>query len=101
MYTVFLLAPVQILDILDQQEKFAISVTCATKLTLVAKATFICKILCFEAFKILFGQLIFDRMLENKSLHELKATLNPSTRRVHLWGIFWPYWLKMVPALTG
>ena len=48
------------------------SATCVTKLTLAAKAAFICKILCFEVFKILFGQLV-DRMLENKSLHECEA----------------------------
>ena len=51
---------------------FATSATCVTKLTLVAKAAFIRKILCFEVFKILFGQLV-DRMLENKSLHECEA----------------------------
>ena len=38
-----------------------------------AKAVFIRKILCFEAFKILFSQ--FDRMLENKSLHEREGPL--------------------------
>ena len=38
-----------------------------------AKAAFIRKILCFEAFKTLFSQ--FDRMLENKSLHEREAPL--------------------------
>ena len=57
---------------LNQQEKFAISVTCVTKLTLAAKAAFIHKILCVEVFKILFGQLV-DKMLENKSLHEHEA----------------------------
>ena len=41
-------------------------------MTLAAKAAFIRKILCFEVFKILFGQLV-DRMLENKSLHEREA----------------------------
>ena len=58
-----------ILDFLDQQEKFASSATCVTKLTLATKAAFIHKILCFEVFKILFSQLV-DRMLENKILHE-------------------------------
>ena len=40
-------------DFLNQQEKFAISATCVTKLTLAAKAAFIHKILCVEVFKIL------------------------------------------------
>ena len=38
------------------------------------EAAFIRKILCFEVFKILFGQLV-DRMLENKSLHESEAPI--------------------------
>ena len=58
-----------------------------TKLTLAVKAAFIHKILCFETFKIIFGQLV-DRMLENKSLCECEAPHHPSARRVHLWCIF-------------
>ena len=50
------------LDFLNQQEKIA---TCVTKLTLVTKAAFVHKILCFEVSKIFFGQLV-NRMLENK-----------------------------------
>ena len=53
------------------------SVAHVTKLTLVAKAAFIHKILCFEVFKILFGQLV-DRMLENKSRQELEAPPSPT-----------------------
>ena len=53
------------------------------KLTLAAKAAFIHKILCFEVFVILFGQLV-DRMLKNKS--QFKNTKLP-TRRVPLWCI--------------
>ena len=59
-------------DFLNQQEKFAISATSVTKLTLAVKAAFIHKILCVEVFKILFGQLV-DKMLENNSLHEHEA----------------------------
>ena len=65
-------AYVPILSFFDQQEKFATSATCVTKLILAAKAAFIRKILCFEVFKILFGQLV-ERMLENKSLHDREA----------------------------
>ena len=50
------------------------------KLTLAVKATFICRTHCFDVFKILLGQLI-DRMLENKSLHERKATPEPPPRQ--------------------
>ena len=39
------------LDFLDQQEKFATSAACVTKLTLAARVAFIRKILCFEVFK--------------------------------------------------
>ena len=46
-------------------------------------AAFIRKILCFEVFEILFGQLV-DRMLKNKSLQERKSS---PTRRVCLWCI--------------
>ena len=67
--TIFLWASTIILDYLDEQEKFT---TCVTKLTLLAKAPFIRKILCFEVFKILFSQLV-DRMLKKKSLLECKA----------------------------
>ena len=44
------------------------------KLTLAAKAAFIHKILCFEVFVILFGQLV-ERMLKNNS--QFKNTLAP------------------------
>ena len=54
---IFAWGSVPILDFLDQQEKFATFATCVAELTLVAKAAFIKKILCFEEFKILFGQL--------------------------------------------
>ena len=49
---------------------------CVTKLTLAVKAAFINEILCFEPFKILFGQQLVDRMLENKSLHDHKIKCN-------------------------
>ena len=55
---------------------FATSATCVTKLTLVAKAAFIWKSLCFEVFKVLFSQFV-DRMLENKSLHERDPPPHP------------------------
>ena len=83
--TIFSWASVPILDFLDQQEKFVISTTYVTKLTLAAKViAFICKILWFKVLKrcLTFSQLV-DRMLENKSLHQC----NP-TRRVHHWHIF-------------
>ena len=58
------------------------------KLTLAVKAAFISKILCFEMFKIIFGQLV-DRMLENRSLFECEPpSPPPPARRVHLWCIF-------------
>ena len=57
------------LDFLDQQEKYATSMTCVNKLTLAVKAAFIHEIHCSEVFKILFGQQLVDRMFENKSLH--------------------------------
>ena len=58
------------------------------KLTLAVKAAFISKILCFEMFKIIFGQLV-DRMLENRSLFECEPPSPPlPARRVHLWCIF-------------
>ena len=49
---IFSWASVLILDFHDQQEKFATSTACVTKLTLhvAAKAAFICKIVCFEVF---------------------------------------------------
>ena len=74
---IFSWASVPILDFHDQQEKFMTSASCVTKLTLhvAAKAAFIRKILCFELFKILFGQLV-DRIL-------------------------WPYWSGMVPCLLS
>ena len=58
-----------------------------TKLTPVVKAAVIHKILCFETFKIIFGQLV-DRMLENESFFECESPPPPPTRRVHLWCIF-------------
>ena len=61
-----------------------------TKLTLTVKAAFIHKILCFEMFKIIFGQLV-DRMLENKRLFACEPPPPPpppQARRVHLWCIF-------------
>ena len=67
--TIFSWVSVPILEFLVQQEKFASSATCVTKLTLVVNAGFIRKILCFEVLKVLFSQLV-DRMLKNKSLHE-------------------------------
>ena len=67
--TIYLWVSLSILDFLNQQENFATSVAYVIKLTRVAKAAFIHKILCFEVFKILFGQLV-DRMLENKSHQE-------------------------------
>ena len=70
--TIYLWVSLSILDFLNQQENFATSVACVIKLTRVAKTAFIHKILCFEVFKILFGQLV-DRMLENKSRQERDA----------------------------
>ena len=70
--TIYLWVSLSILDFLNQQENFATSVAYVIKLTRVAKAAFIHKILCFEVFKILFGQLV-DRMLENKSRQERDA----------------------------
>ena len=87
--TMFSWASVSILDFLNQQEKFTISVTCFTKLTLVAEAAFIRKIHCFEVFKILFGQLV-DRMLKNKSLHESEAPIRYFAFVSHgsRWGLY-------------
>ena len=84
---------VAILDFLDQQEKFATSRRVLLNWQ-AAKAAFIHKILCFEVFKILCGQLI-DRMLENKSLRECKAP-PPPARRVHLW-----YIILVLPVKNG
>jgi len=67
-------------------------------LTQTAKAAFIHKILGFEVFKILCGQLI-DRMLENKSLHECKAPPLPGGCISGTY--FWPYQSKMVPYLLS
>ena len=74
------------------------SATCVTKLTLAAKAAFICKILCFEVFKVLFGQLV-DRMLENKSPYEREAP--PLAGECTSGAYFWPYWSRMVPYLLS
>ena len=96
--TIFWWASVPILDFLDQQEKFVISATYVTKLTLAAKfIAFICKILCFKVLKrcLTFSQLV-DRMLENKSLHQR----NP-TRRVHTSTYFWSNRSWMVPYLLS
>ena len=82
--TIYSWASVPILSFFYQQEKFATSATCVNKLTLAAKAAFIRKILCFEVFKRLFGQLV-DRMLENKSLHEREAP--PLAGECALWRI--------------
>ena len=60
--TIFSWISVLILDFLDQQEKYVTSMIFVTKLTLAVKAAFIHEILCFEAFKILFGQQLVDRM---------------------------------------
>ena len=49
--TMFSWASVPVLAFLDQKEKFATSVTCVTKFTIAAKATFICKILCLRDLK--------------------------------------------------
>ena len=84
---IFSRASVPILSFFNQKEKLATSTTCVTKLTLAAKAV------CFEVFKILFGQLV-DRMLENKSLHEHKAS--PLARECATGAYFWPYWSRMV-----
>ena len=53
------------------------------------EAAFIRKILCFEVFKILFGQLV-DRMLENKSLHESEAPIPYFAFLFHesRWGLY-------------
>ena len=91
-------AYVPILSFFDQQEKFATSATCVTKLTLAAKAAFIRKILCFEVFKILFGQLV-ERMLENKSLHECEAP--PLAGECASGTYFWLYRSRMVPYLLS
>ena len=96
--TIFSWASVPILSFFDQQEKFATSATCVTKLTLAAKAAFIRKILCFEVFKILFGQLV-ERMLENKSLHEHEAP--PLAGDCASGTYFWPYRARMFPYLLS
>ena len=84
-----------ILDFLDQQENFATSMAYVTKLTLVAKAAFIHKILCFEVFKIPFGQLD-ERMLENKSCREREAPPSPTCQEraplVHTFGFTGREW---------
>ena len=85
---IFSWASVPILSFFDQQEKFATSETFVTKLTLAAKAAFIRKSVCFEVFKILFGQLV-DRMLENKSFHEHEAP--PLAGECASGTCFWPY----------
>ena len=74
------------------------SATCVTKLTLAAKAAFIRKILCFEVFKILFGQLV-ERMLENKSLHERETP--PLAGDCASGTYFWPYRSRMFPYLLS
>ena len=57
------------------------------------------KILCFEVFKILFGQLV-ERMLENKSLPEGEAP--PLAGECWRSGAyFWPYESTMVPYLLS
>ena len=85
---IFSWASVPILSFCDHQEKCATSATFVTKLTLEAKAAFIRKSVCFEVFKILFGQLV-DRMLENKSLHEREAP--PLAGECASGTYFWPY----------
>ena len=96
--TIFSWASVPILSFFDQQEKFATSATFVTKLTLAAKAAFIRKSVCFEVFKILFGQLV-DRMLQNKSLHECEAP--PPAGECASGTHFWPYRWRMVPYLLS
>ena len=85
--TIYLWDSLPILDFLDQQENFATSVAYVTKLTLVAKTAFIRKILCFEVFKVLFGQLA-DRILDNKSLQKREAPHPLPHSRVPLAHIF-------------
>ena len=94
----YLWVSLSILDFLNQQENFATSVAYVIKLTRVAKAAFIHKILCFEVFKILFGQLV-ERMLENKSLHEREAP--PLAGECASGTYFWPYRSRMVPYLLS
>ena len=67
--------------------------TCVTQLTLAAMAAFIHKILCFEVFEILFGQLI-DRMLKSKSLHKRKAPppRQESAPLPHIFGLTGQKW---------
>ena len=48
---IFSWASVSIPDFLNQQETFATSTTRVTKLTLAAKAVFICAVLCFDVLK--------------------------------------------------
>ena len=65
-----------------------------------AKAASIHKILYFEVFKILFGQLV-DRTVENKSVHECEAPLPTPARRVCLWCIFLALPVKNGPFLLS
>ena len=73
----------------------ATSATFVTKLILAAKAAFIRKSVCFEVFKILFGQLV-ERMLENKSLHEREAL--PLAGECASGVYFWPCLNGPLPA---
>ena len=91
------------LDFVDQQEKFATCVTKFAQAIKPAEAAFICKILCFEVTKILFGQLV-DWMLVNKSLHkrEIRPPPPPSLPGERTSGAhFWPYRSRMVPYLLS
>ena len=80
------------LDFVDQQEKFATCVTKFAQAIKPAEAAFICKILCFEVTKILFGQLV-DWMLVNKSLHKREIRPPPpppcleSAPLAHIFGL--------------
>ena len=94
--TIYLWVSLSILDFLNQQENFATSVAYVIKLTRVAKAAIIHKILCFGVFKILFGQLV-DRMLENKSRQERDAPPLPLARREPLWRILLALLVKNGP----
>ena len=89
------------LDFVDQQEKFATCVTKFAQAIKPAEAAFICKILCFEVTKILFGQLV-DWMLVNKSLHKREIRPPPPLPawRAHLWRIFLALPIKNGPLLA-
>ena len=91
--TIFSWASVPILDILDQQEKFT---TYVTKLNLAANATFICKILCFEVFKILSVNWLTG-CLKIKAFTNVKLPRTPLPGECASGAYFWPCQLKMVP----